>query len=307
MKQMHSILVVVDRRGGAPGAITKAVGLARQFGGRVELFLCEAELAYELSHTYDRQGIDQARCKCLAEGQQYLQQLRDSAGATDVEITLEAQCESPLYEVVARKALQSRPDLVIKTAGGRDSAGRGLPDANDWQLMRACPATLLLTRGRAWSAHPRIAAAVDVPGQETTGLPQDVMQVARLLALGCHSDFDVLHGAAQDQPAAESAELHKICEAHRVASQRVHVLRGAPESTLPDFAATQNYDVLVMGALTHRPHAVALVGTLTSTLLERLNCDFVLVKPSSYHCPVRLEGGASADRTAQAGASGPVA
>jgi universal stress protein E len=307
MKQMHSILVVVDRRGGAPGAIAKAIGLARQFGGRVELFLCEAELAYELSHTYDRQGIGQARSKCLAEGQQYLQQLRDSAGTSDVDVSLDAQCESPLYEAVARKALQSRPDLVIKTAGGRDSAGRGLPDANDWQLMRACPATLLLTRGKAWSEHPRIAAAIDVPGQETTGLPQDVMQVARLLALGCHTDFDVLHGAAQDQPAAESAELHKICEAHRVAAQRVHVLPGPPEAALTAFASTQHYDVLVMGALTHRRHEVALVGTLTSTLLEKLDCDFVLVKPSSYHCPLRLENGGSADRTAQAGASGPVA
>jgi nucleotide-binding universal stress UspA family protein len=48
--------------------------------------------------------------------------------------------------------------------------------------------------------------------------------------------------------------------------------------TLPAFVARGGYDVLVMGALTHRPGAVALVGTLTTKLVDTINCDFVLVK-----------------------------
>ncbi len=50
--------------------------------------------------------------------------------------------------------------------------------------------------------------------------------------------------------------------------------------TLPPFAAERDYDVLVMGVLSHRPGAVALMGTLTSKLVDSPNCEFVLVKPN---------------------------
>ena len=49
-------------------------------------------------------------------------------------------------------------------------------------------------------------------------------------------------------------------------------------SLLPAFAAERDYDAVVMGALTRRPGMVALVGTLTSKLVDTVACDFVLVK-----------------------------
>jgi nucleotide-binding universal stress UspA family protein len=41
-----------------------------------------------------------------------------------------------------------------------------------------------------------------------------------------------------------------------------------------------HYDVLTMGALTHRPGVTTLVGTLTSKLVDAADCDFILVKPN---------------------------
>jgi nucleotide-binding universal stress UspA family protein len=58
------------------------------------------------------------------------------------------------------------------------------------------------------------------------------------------------------------------------------------EDTLPAFAARNEFDVLVMGALTRRGALTALVGTLTSKLVDALDCDFVLVKPETYACPL---------------------
>ena len=45
MNKPSSILVVVERTQGASDLIKKALEIARQFGARVELFLCEAEQA----------------------------------------------------------------------------------------------------------------------------------------------------------------------------------------------------------------------------------------------------------------------
>jgi glucan phosphorylase len=54
MNKPSSILVVVERTGGASDLIKKALEIARRFGARAELFLCQAE-AYELAHVYDRE------------------------------------------------------------------------------------------------------------------------------------------------------------------------------------------------------------------------------------------------------------
>jgi glucan phosphorylase len=43
---------------------------------------------------------------------------------------------------------------------------------------------------------------------------------------------------------------------------------------------------MLLGALTHRPGVTAQVGTLASKLVEALECDFILVKPGAYSCPV---------------------
>jgi nucleotide-binding universal stress UspA family protein len=56
------------------------------------------------------------------------------------------------------------------------------------------------------------------------------------------------------------------------------VLEGDADTVLPRFCAERAYDVLVMGALAHRTGAVPLVGSLTSKLIDALDCDFILVK-----------------------------
>jgi universal stress protein E len=241
-----------------------------------------------LAHSYERTGVEDARAECVAEARAYLRDLKAAVHVDGVDITLDAACESPLYEGIVHKVLRSRPDLVIKRAGTPDADG-GTPDQNDWQLMRTCPATLMLSRRRVWGRHTRFAAAIDLSDEETMGLAQEVLESACTLATASHADLDVIYGeadvGAQVAP-ARLAALLKLCEAHRLSGDRIHVLYGQPELTLPAFSARQHYDLLVLGALGHRPAGAPLLGTLTSKLLDALECDFVLVKPPGYRSPI---------------------
>jgi universal stress protein E len=283
MNKPNSILVVVERAGDASGLIEKALVMARQFGAHIELFLCESEQAYELAHAYDREGIEAACARSIAQARDYLSDLKVCANAPDVDIAIDARCESPLYEAVVRKVLRSSPDLVIKGLAARRCGQHSTADPNDWQLMRTCPATLMLARRKVWHTPPRFAAAVDVSEQETVSLPHEVMQAARTLASPWRASLDVMYGETGVSEVAvpsRAGKLRSLCEASGVAPDRTHVLCGAAEESLPPFARQQDYDVLVLGALSHRPAGTALVGTLTSKLLDALDCDFVLVKPS---------------------------
>lgn len=290
MKQPKSILVVVDRGGDVSALIKKALLLAQVFGARLELFLCDSEQAYVLGHAYDRAGVGAARAASVAEARRYLSALRDLASPAGVDITMDAQCETPLYESVVRKVLHSVPDMVIKDAPANDAQRHGVSDPNDWQLMRTCPTTLMLSGRRAWRDPPRFAAAVDVSESETGDLSRSVIETAELLARGFAAELHVIYGetgsVSEAAAATQRAKLQRLCAAARIGAGHTHILSGQPERTLPAFLKERGYDALVLGALAHRSAGTTPVGSLTSTLLDALDCDFVLVKSSSYRSPI---------------------
>jgi universal stress protein E len=276
MQKLNSILVVLDRRGSPRHVLAKAMVLARHFHAKVELFLCDSEHAYALRHAYDASGVQRAREACLT--------------AEDVPISTYAACESPLYEGIVQRVLESCPDLVIKEAGGEDRGGRSSFDANDWQLARTCPVPVMLTRGRPWQPQPRFAAALDFSEQETPGLAAAIAGASEYLAAGCDAELALIYSERGDGDRRGCDErvgkLNRAADEVHVPRTRVHVLEGEPETTLPGFAGSQDYDLLILGALSHRKGIADLVGTLTSTLVDALDCDLVLVKPGAYSCPV---------------------
>ncbi|HVY79587.1 MAG TPA: universal stress protein [Steroidobacteraceae bacterium] len=287
MDKLTSILVVLDPTDDSRHVLNKAMILARHFRARLELFLCDSENAFALSHSYDRKGVAAAREACLASGYRYLDAVRRML-AEDVEITTHVACESPLYEAIVRRALETRPDLVIKGAAGSRALRPFSLGANDWQLARTCPTALMLTRGEPWSARPRFAAAVDVSDPDNGALARTILQAAGFLAGGCNGDLEVVFSSAapdRETREAQAEALSRLVNEFRVGRQHSTLLEGAAEETLPEFAARKEFDVLVMGALTRKRGLTALVGTLTSKLVDALDCDFVLVKPESYACP----------------------
>jgi universal stress protein E len=286
MKPVSSILVVVDRSLSAADAVAKAVLLARASAARVELFMCDAERGYSLSQAFVPTGVEQARHSCLVDSHRHLEMLKQLANADDVPVTIDAACESPLYESIVRKVLHERPDLVIKNVSGTLSRF----DVTDWQLMRACPATLMLTRGRSWHSPPRFAAAVDASGAESKGLLWEILQAGQNLTALTRGELNVLYAEPielqDEEREAGNLSLHELVRKLPDLPAAVHVLAGDPEVSLPGFAKRQAYDAMLLGALSHQPGVTAQVGTLTSRLLGALECDFILVKPSTYHSPV---------------------
>jgi universal stress protein E len=295
MDKLTSILVVVDPADESRHVLTKAMILARHCGARLELFLCDSENAYALSHSYDRQGVSAAREQCLITGERYLDAVRCTL-AEDVQVTTHVASESPLYEAIVRRALEIRPDLVIKAAAGSRPLRRFSLDANDWQLARACPVALMLTRGKPWNARPLFAAAVDVSDPDGGTLARSIMQAAGFMAGACKADLEVVFSNPTSDRGTRHAHadsLARLVNEFRLGTEQMTVLNGTAEETLPGFAARNEFDVLVMGALTRRRGLAALVGTLTSKLVDALDCDFVLVKPETYACPLAMPIGAT--------------
>ncbi|MGH8137624.1 MAG: hypothetical protein ACREVV_05445 [Steroidobacteraceae bacterium] len=290
MEKLTSILVVLDHSARDAPLLAKSLVLAREFNAQVELFSCDAEYEYTLRHVYDERGLTEARQACVMHVRDYLQRLCDQLAAQSVEVSIDAACESPLYEGIVRKVLTSAPDLVVKAAALEPFEGRGALDVNDWQLVRTCPVPLMLSRGGIWPLRPRFAAAVDVSEEETPGLAQMILRTAEYLRAGCQGELDILFGERTDTDGAtrkgHEATLRGLGRELPFAAGRIRTLVGDPATTVAAFGAEQHPDVLVLGALTHHTGLTEMVGTLTGELMNTLDCDFVLVRPSGFVSPV---------------------
>ena len=295
MNDVTSILVVLDRSARDTPLVSKALTLARQLNARIGLFSCHAEHEYALMRAYDRRGVEAARLTCVTDLNDYLRGLSYRVTAQEVAVSVDVVCESSLHEAIVRKVIRTCPDLVMKAAAGGDAAGRSALDWNDWELVRTCPVPLLLSRGRAWSTRPRFAAAVDVSDEESPRLLQRILRSAAYLSEGCHGELDLVFGERTGADAltekTHAAKLRTLAQEVQLAPERVWRLTGDPATTFPAFAAEQKPDVLVVGALTHQGRDTGHVGTLTRTLVDALDCDFVLLRPRRFEFPVRKQDG----------------
>lgn len=285
MSRPSSILAIAQRDKSDTVLLAKAAALARAFGFGLELFLCDAEQAYWLKHSYSPNSRSAGRNDCVARAREYLAEQRKLIDPAVGTVGIDAACDSPLYEAVLAKVTRSRPDLVMKAAGGIDRRGHSAFDENDWQLMRTCPATLALVQSRHWRRRLRIAAAVDVSDAETEGLASAIIRIARRLALATGGELELIYseplGPESAECRAHAGKLRSLARQVDLDERHAHILPGPPEQELAAFAAGRDYDVLALGALTHRKVAVQLVGNLTAALVEALDSDFLLVKPES--------------------------
>ena len=290
MQPINSILVVVDLNPTAADAVAKAVVLARKFNARIELYMCDAERAFMLSQAYVPAGVQEARRSCMVQSRSYLESLKETANAPDITITVDCACESPLYESIVHKVLREHPDLVIKNVTRANGQRTAQFDATDWQLMRTCPTALMLTRGRAWKQIPKFAAAIDVSAAESAGLAKGILSAAQTLLQSAGGELEVVYAEPFDLQDGEREKGARTLEvlAAEVAdlSPHIHILAGDPEVSLPRFAAHRHYDAIFLGALTHEPGYTSQVGTLTSKLMDALDCDFIVLKSSAYRSPI---------------------
>lgn len=138
MSKLTRILAVLGGTDADDAVVAKGVALAHQQGAALELFLCDAERAYSLLHSYDPICVAAFRRECIRESRRYLECVRDSAvgAGADIPISVDAVCECPLYEAIVRKVVRSRADFVIKSATSMHPLPRFAWDPNDRLLMR---------------------------------------------------------------------------------------------------------------------------------------------------------------------------
>lgn len=292
MQALASILLLVERGDRVHQALSKALMLVRHFHARLDIFLCDTEGYVHIDP--DAPATDaraRTHARCVAEGSDYLQALRKSIVAPDVEIASEAICHRSLREAIAEKAQRSATDLIVKAveASRQDEGGRG---AADWAAVAACPVPLLLTRGRSWRPVPKFAAALESSHGAVPASARAVAELSATLALACGADVDLLRvrpgGAdARDEPSQRGPQSPESF-AGRAPAGPPRFLDGAAKDVVPAYVVERDYDLVVL----EKPRLVGApaLRSVAGRVLAAFAGDVVLTDAVASG-----SGGASAD------------
>jgi len=310
MKRLDRILAVIDPTTDAQPALARAAMLARRCGATLELFICDFDPSLSGQPFFDTDKLRQLREEFLAERLEYLEDAADDLRAGGLTVETHVHWDNPLYRGIVRRVTESAPDLVVKDTHYHTTLRRTLFTNTDWNLIRTCPAPILLAKGGDWPAVPRIVAALDPGhlGDKPAALDHDILDWGELFAARMGGELHAAHAffpaallaatttmagmplvsgvTAAEIVATERGRiagvLAEIVATHAVDPSRVHLEQGSAADVLPRITESLAASLLVMGAVSRSRLQEIFLGSTAERVLDRIGCDVLVVKPADF-------------------------
>jgi universal stress protein E len=305
----HILVAIGDVRRAPRSELRKAAALARAARATVELFhaIDEPDPERSFPETATREEVEQHRAAVVAKYRHRLERFSRVASLRGVTVRCTAVWDYPPHAGVIRRALATGSDLVIAAAHGHRFGARLLLRNTDWELIRHCPAPLLIVKAPRAYRRPRVLAAVDPyhaharPADLDARLLETGGEIARLL----HGSLQVFHayrpliavepmvGAAAPlvmlPPEAEVAHTQQVmrvigqlADRAGIPRSRCHIRMGEVADQLSAFAGHSGTAVVVMGAVSRSAIKRFFIGNAAERTLDRLSCDVLVVKPRGF-------------------------
>jgi universal stress protein E len=296
---LRRILVVVDPTVHQQPALEKAVRIATRHGSRLELYVCDVEQQLPESWAGGSrfEHYRELRRERLLEE---LGALARPLRASGLAVEIVCEWHAPLEQGIGEHAIRTQPDLVVKETHRHAQQPRANLSSTDWNLIRMVPMPLLLVRARPWASSVRIAAAVDPchPADRPIALDAAIVDGSIALAHMLDARPDIFH-VLQMPPhlPGEKVSLEEVAaaqvRARAAVGELVHgrqadmyFVEGTVAEGLERLAVEHLPDVLVMGTVA-RPHSVhAAAGGTAARVLERVDCDLLVLKPPGFVSPM---------------------
>jgi nucleotide-binding universal stress UspA family protein len=233
---------------------------------------------------------------------------------------------TPFLETI-REVLRNDRDLVIKMAESGGMLGR-IFGSDDMHLLRKCPCPVWLMKPPVGAPYRRILAAVDVedrfPAKELASrglLTQQILEMSASLALSEFAELHIVHawdtvgenvirrellvGSEEKVAAYAEAERRRHAralsaaldglaatigrEAMEYLAPEAHLPKGSVRAAVPALAQDLDADLVVMGTVARTGIPGFFIGNTAETILNRLTCSVIAVKPPAFVTPVTVE------------------
>jgi nucleotide-binding universal stress UspA family protein len=219
---------------------------------------------------------------------------------------LEGQTET----AIILEVLKNGHGLLVVSS--KEDAGHRV-STTGLRLLRKCPCPVWVAGLGRLKRRLRVLAAVDaLPGDAPrASLNAKVLGLADSIAQLCGGELHVLnawhaYGEAmlrgpyfggrpgevdsyvQETLLHHTRELETLLKRTRIAlpKSRVHLLKGEAGEIIPRFCEAEKVDVLVLGTIARTGLGAALIGNTAETVVSKIECSILAVKPDGFVCPV---------------------
>lgn len=324
MNRFRTLLVPIDGDPSRQPVLARAARLAKQNGAVIKLIAVVEDLPW-----YTRLLLptaEELQTTLVGDKSAILEGLAAPLRRDGVEVCTKILRGRRSLEMI-REVIRDGHDLLMKEAEPNENLLFG---STDMHLLRQCPCPVWIIKpDHADRPFAKILAGVDpAPAPDDADLfhlksdpdPKDpmldgkILELAGSLAEGEGGELHVVHAWSapgesllRGQATLSDEQVDRYVEDSCTEAQKaldtllarspaapgrrfVHLLKGGPADVIADFAKTHDIDLIVMGTIARTGIPGLFIGNTAESILQRVDCSVLAVKPDGFVSPVGLEG-----------------
>ncbi|MGC7559547.1 universal stress protein UspE [Pasteurella sp. PK-2025] len=305
--KFNNILVVLNPENEKQYALARAVRLVHEQKSeqkvKITVFLAVYDLSYEMSAFLSSEEREEMHRGVITQRTQFIQPYLDKYASPNIDFQPLAVWHSNEAEAITNEVEKNQYDLVVKYTKEEESITSLIFTPMDWQLLRKCPAPLLMVRDADWKHQRRILVAVNVANDEEENhsiFNQELVSLGIDLASNLERGNVHLVTAypptpinmAIDLPEFSSGEYERnirgqylinmkaLRQQFGIDEDHTHVREGFPEEVIPEVAKELEAELVVLGTIGRTGLSAAFLGNTAEHVINRLNCNLLAIKPS---------------------------
>jgi len=275
---MGKILIIADIKDKCY-AIPRGLQLAAKLGQDVEVVAFIYAPLKQLKVGAAEQ-VD-IRQRLLAEREQDVRARIDKFRQSDQKVSLKVVWEKDIDRWVRKHCVAEKYLGVVKTGNRSESL---VHTSTDWQLLRECPAPVLLVAEKKWHRARPVLVNHKVLGAaqrlaEALGVELEIITAIEIPTL--LSDLDLVDPIAYVKEAKEDMkpQIRKLAAAYDIPEKAFHCKRGPVERVITSRAARVRAQIVVMGTVARKGVKARLLGNTAERVLRHMKTDVVAIKP----------------------------
>lgn len=290
-------------------ALAKAAVLARAGGGTLTLFHSFYSSAISGESLIGPDRLERDIEMAVRQRKQQLEAMAAPLVRDGLKVRIRVRWDYPVHESIVREVLREKSDLVVVESHRHTRLARIVLSNTDWQLIRVCPAPVLFVKIARPYERARIFAAIDPlhAYAKPAALDADILATAADIARSFNGRLHAVHIYQLATPFTSGVLMEPVPLAVNVSERqferirrafmelvgpyelperRRHLRPGNAADEIVALAERTEAGIVVMGAISRSGLKRLFVGNTAERVIDRLNCDVLVLKPAGFRTPV---------------------
>lgn len=299
MLDINHILVVLDQNDTEQPGLDRAIWLAKALNADLTL-LTNAWNSYgDKGGFLEEETRESIRASQTHQAEKWLGSFIEDGETSGIRVHTEVHWQKHLHDAAIESMRNNDFDLVVKSTRPHGILDR-IFTHTDWNLMRHCPAPVLMVKSATAWQHNRVLAAIDATsGDRGHELINDnILSFAEHLADHFETDLHIANAypmvavafamvpevTAPDDVQKYVTEQHEEATArwaqkYNVHNDHIHIGEGDADAVISEFAKDISADLVVVGTVGREGLSGVLIGNTAEALVDHVHCDVLVIKP----------------------------